>query len=246
MFRQVFQFPLLSRRHLKPVGLVVCLLSFASGCGLANQGLNSKGVQYFQQGRHQEALRTFEEVVTNDPLNTDGHYNLAATYHRLALEKQDSKLLAQSEQLYRQCLHLDSNNADGYRGLAVLMMQSGRREQAYQLLEDWASKAPGSAEPQVELARLYDEGDQLDEAELHLQKALSVDSNNPRAWTALAHLRERDGDMPNALAHYQRSYILDNRQPLVATRIASINRSLRLDQDGSRTRMVDAGDEFVR
>ena len=124
MFRQVFQFPLLSRRHLKPVGLVVCLLSFASGCGLANQGLNSKGVQYFQQGRHQEALRTFEEVVTNDPLNTDGHYNLAATYHRLALEKQDSKLLAQSEQLYRQCLHLDSNNADGYRGLAVLMMQS--------------------------------------------------------------------------------------------------------------------------
>ena len=59
-------------------------------------------------------------------------------------------------------------------------------------------------------------------------------------------MRERDGDMQNALAHYQRSYILDNRQPLVATRIASINRSLRLDQDGSRTRMVDAGDEFVR
>lgn len=205
-----------------------------------NHGLNNKGVQLFKQGKYQDALHKFQQVVSHDPGNTDGYYNLAATYHRLAMDGNNRQILTQSEHLYLRCLSMAPNHTDAHRGLAVLLVQSGHKQQAYELLENWVEKYPQSANAQVELARLHDEDGETGQAEVHLQKALSIDTNNARAWTALAHLREREGDLPNALAHYQRSYILDNGQPTVATRIASLNRSLRLDDADDGTRMVDS------
>jgi Tfp pilus assembly protein PilF len=206
-----------------------------------NHGLNNKGVQLFKQGKFQDALHKFQQVVSHDPGNTDGYYNLAATYHRLAMNGNNRQMLTQSEHLYHRCLGMAPNHVDAHRGLAVLLVQSGRKQQAYQLLENWVAESPRSANAQVELARLHDEDGETGQAEVHLQQALSIDTDNARAWTALAHLREREGDLPNALAHYQRSYILDNQQPTVATRIASLNRSLRLDNSGDGTRMVESG-----
>ena len=205
-----------------------------------NHGLNNKGVQLYKQGKYQDALHKFQQVVSHDPGNTDGYYNLAATYHQLAIDGNNRQMLTQSEHLYQRCLGMAPNHLDAHRGLAVLLVQSGRKQQAYQLLENWVIKSPRSANAQVELARLHDEDGETGQAEVHLQQALSIDTSNTRAWTALAHLREREGDLPNALAHYQRSYILDNQQPTVATRIASLNRSLRLDESGDDTRMVDS------
>jgi tetratricopeptide (TPR) repeat protein len=213
---------------------------------MANHGLNNKGVQLFQQGKYQDALHKFQHVVDHDPGNTDGYYNLAATYHRLAMESNNRQMLTQSEHLYLRCIDMAPNHVDAHRGLAVLLAQTSRKQQSYELLEAWVKRSPQSAEAQVELARLHDEDGEIDQAELHLQNALSIDTSLPRAWTALGHLREREGDLPNALAHYQRSYILNNRQPILETRIASLNRSLRLDDTEDGTRMVDSGENSRR
>ena len=205
-----------------------------------NHGLNNKGVQLFKQGKYQDALHKFQQVVSFDPGNTDGYYNLAATYHQLAMDGNNRQMLTQSEHLYQRCLQMAPNHSDAHRGLAVLLVQSGHKKRAYELLEKWVEDYPQSANAQIELARLHDEDGETGQAEVHLQKALSLDTNNARAWTALAHLREREGDLPNALAHYQRSYILDNEQVTVATRIASLNRSLRIEDGEDSTRMVDS------
>ena len=70
------------------VGLFVTglLLALSAGCSsFAARAQNAEGVRLFEQARYQEALQQFQEATYADWSNPDGHYNLAATYHRLGL-----------------------------------------------------------------------------------------------------------------------------------------------------------------
>ncbi len=198
----------------------------ACGCSVASHGQNAQGVAYYQQGRYQEALRNFESAVANDPLNADGYYNLAATYHRMGRVSGNENELKQAETLYNQCLDKDENHRDCYRGLAVLLAEEGRSDEAFRLLEGWSRKYPTASTPKVELARLSEEFGRYDVAQEHLQDALQTDPNDPRALAALARLRERSGNPTQALAIYQRSLWNNRFQPEVAARVSTLQTAL--------------------
>lgn len=196
------------------------------GCSIAAHGQNAQGVANYQQGRYQEALRNFETAVANDPQNADGYYNLAATYHRMGRVSGNENELKQSEALYNQCLDKDENHRDCYRGLAVLLAEEGRSDEAYRLLEGWSRRYPSESTPKVELARLSEEFGRYDVAQEHLQDALQTNPHDHRALAALARLRERAGDPNQALAIYQRSLWNNPSQPEVAARINTLHTAL--------------------
>lgn len=198
----------------------------ACGCSVASHGQNAQGVADYQQGRYQEALRNFESAVANDPLNADGYYNLAATYHRMGRVSGNENELKQAETLYNQCLDKDENHRDCYRGLAVLLAEEGRSDEAFRLLEGWSRRYPTASTPKVELARLSEEFGRYDVAQEHLQDALQTDPNDPRALAALARLRERSGNPTQALAIYQRSLWNNRFQPDVAARVSTLQTAL--------------------
>ncbi len=223
---------------------LIALLVSLAGCGMSAHGLNTQGVKFFRQGQYQAALGQFQRAMTADPYNADGYYNTASAYHREGIERKDRQLLEQSETLYNQCLDFDPNHVECHRGLAVLLIQTDRKAAAFEFMKNWAIQNPKNAEARIELARLHHEAGDRETASLQLQQALTLDSRNPRAWTAMGHLRDESGDTAQALANYQRSFALNREQPAVAHRIAAISQSLKntdtTTTDGD-TRMVNSG-----
>jgi len=229
--------------------LVGAALLLAAGCGgLTSQGRNAEGVRLFQQARYQEALREFQEANYADPSNADTYYNLAATFHRLGAVENDPSYFDQAEQFYHMCLDRDEGHVDCYRGLAVLLAEQGRTDDAFRLLEGWTSRQPNSPDARIELARLSAEyGDRV-AAKEHLLAALNIDPYNDRANKALGKIREDLGDYSQALANYERSLQRNQFQPEVAARVASLRSSLRTSTNatGDSTRLVDRPAETLR
>ena len=175
--------------------LVGTFLVAASGCGMIAQNRNAAGIRY---------------------------YNLGAVAHLQGFQTRNNAQIGQAESLYRQCLSINPNHVDCHRGLAVLLAQTQRIDQAFEVTKNWCVTSPQSADARVELARLYEEYGDLRTAELQLQQALQIDLNNPRVHASLGSVKEKMGDLPQALANYQRSYTLNTFQPGVPERIASL------------------------
>jgi len=230
--------------------LAGCTLALATGCAdFSAQGRNAEGVRLFSQGRYHEALRQFQEGTYTDPISPDGYYNLAATYHRLGVVENRRSDLDQAENYYNQCLDRDPNHADCYRGLAVLLAEQGRNQEAFRLLEGWADRNPAAADAKIELARLFQEYGDRTAAKDHLIEAVQADPDNPRALAALGKVREDMGEPGQALVDYQRSLWYDRFQPQVASRIAALRSTTPTPLSGGpdgATRLVDKQSPSLR
>ena len=224
-------------------------VSAGSGCQMAANGYNLQGKRLFEQGQRQAALQEFQRAVSADPKNADAYYNLAATMHQEGKMQGDKTMLAQAETLYNQCLDYAPDHVDCHRGLAVLLVETGRQDRAFKLLENWAMRSPNIAAARVELARMYEEFGDAETAKLHLVQAIKVDEHNSRAHAALGRLREQSGDYAQALANYQRATNQNNPPPGVTDRIAALNQAvlggINVTVPGG-TRTVDAGSPSTR
>ncbi len=197
----------------------------AAGCHVAADGYNAQGVRDFRQGNYVSAMQRFQQAAQYDPRNADAYYNMAATLHRQGIQTGNREQLNQAELLYNQCLDLEKDHADAYRGLAVLLNETNRPDKAFKLLKNWVATSPYLADARIELARVYEEYGDIATAKIHLQEAINLDQTNARAWSAMAHVREREKDYAQALANYQRAYSLQST-PQVAERIAALTQAL--------------------
>jgi len=209
------------------------LLVAAPGCQWAASGQNATGARLYEQGQYSAAMQQFQKVIATDPNNADGYYNLAATKHRLGLQRNDAEMLGQAEALYNQCLDHAPNHVECHRGLAVLLIDTGRPDRAFALMKNWASQNPNFAEPRIELARLYEEANDSDTALKYLEDAVQKDANSSRAWLALGRLREQSGDYVQAVQNYQRSLAINNMQPFATERVAALNRQISANYEAS-------------
>ncbi len=148
-------------------------------------------------------------------------------------------MLKQAETLYNQCLDQDANHPECHRGLAVLLVETGRSDRAFTLLKNWVIRAPESEDARIELARLYDEFDDRSSAQRQLEYALTINPRSPRLLIALGHLREESGDYAQALVDYRRALEVNPRMPQVSGRVAALQSRLGaaapLDAGGTRT-----------
>ncbi len=209
--------------HALGFSLLAVVLVGVAGCGEFNaQSRNAEGVRLYQQARYQEAAKQFQEASYADANSPDSYYNLAATYHRIGKIEHRQSDLDQAESYYNLCLDRNDNHTDCYRGLAVLLSEEGRKEDAFRLIEGWVQRQPGSADAKIELARLNDEFGNRQVAKDCLIDALAIQPDNARALTALGKIREDTGDKAQAVANYQRSLSCDSRQPQVASRLAAL------------------------
>lgn len=220
-----------------------------SGCGWMSAGENSEGVRLFQTGNYDGAASDFREAMQNDPNNPNSYYNLAAYYHRQGKLLQKPTDTAQAESYYRQCLDHNPNHVECRRGLAVLLVEQGRSEEAFKMLEDWSTENPTLAAPKIELARMFEEFGDKKSATEYLTAALTVSPNDPRALAALGRLREDSGDVNQALANYQRALMVDRNQPELAQRVNALQAAGVTGapyQTAGGTRLVAAPDATFR
>lgn len=202
---------------------LVAVAAAATGCSnLASQSANVEGVRLYQQGNYQMASDRFQRAIAQDPKSPEGYYNLAAALHKTGTLYNRPADLQQAETLYNQSLERAPNHAECHRALAVLLTETGRQEEAFRLMNNWAAASPQLAAPKVELARLLEEVGQPEQAKAQLVNALTVEPHNARALTALGRLRDQSGERDQALANYQRSLALNRYQPEVAARVAQL------------------------
>lgn len=205
------------------VSLLALAAIVAVGCNNFDaQARNAEGVRLFQQARYHDALQQFQEANYADARNVDAYYNLAATYHRLGTVEQSDTYLRQAESYYQMALARDENHPEAHRGLAVLLVDSGRTNEAFSLLNAWVARSPGTPDAKIELARLCQEFGDHENAKSRLTEAIALDPGNARAWTALGHLREQLGEHGAAMHDYQQSLAHNRFQPEVAARVASL------------------------
>jgi Tfp pilus assembly protein PilF len=213
------------RRAIARLTIACAVLSLGGslgGCGLATYQSNASGVQLFQQGNYDAAARRFQQTIADDPSFADGYYNLASTHHRLWKTRGTQSDAQQAEQLYRLCIDRNPEHREAYRGLAVLMNEQGRSQEAFTLVSNWATRSAKPAEARVELAMLYEEYGDLANAQSRLREAIEIDPGNARAFGELAALQERLGDSQQALTNYARSFDLDKSQTQIEQRIAAL------------------------
>jgi Tfp pilus assembly protein PilF len=221
---------------------LVCVLGlFFVGCTSHNK--NTEGLRYLGQARYNDAKIAFETALKADPNNPDTYYNLASTYHQSAKvslqigQVADAQLqYDQAVRNYQLCLEKAPNHTEAYRGLAVLYIETQNADAAFNLLINWYNTNVTSAEPKIELARLYQEFAQisqiqnrpeiakecLDSATKMLQSALAIDPDNYRVFRALGYLKEQSGDIQGAIADYQRSFQVNPQQKDIENRIAAL------------------------
>ena len=204
---------------------------FTAGCGLSATGTNMQGKQLFEQGQYAQAIEMFQRSISADPRNADGYYNMATAYYYLGKQQKNTAWTQQADQLYRQALNLDPNFVDAYRGLSATLIDEGRTQEAFQLVENWRVQQPQSAEPSIELARLYREAGDSAAATQLLADALQIDGDNARALKAMGMMREESGDYSLALQNYMRSYEANSSQTDVAQKIASLQGATRTAQN---------------
>jgi Tfp pilus assembly protein PilF len=214
-----------SRQSVPLACTLAVAVSFILGCSTTGDLHNMDGARLFQQGNYQVALQRFHQAVASSPQNPDAYYNLASTLHRIGTQTNDSETLKRAETVYNQCLDLNDNHVECRRALAVLLVETGREESAFKLMNNWVAQRPDLADPRIELARLYEEFGDVEKAKLNLNQAVLVDQRNSRAWAALGRIREQAGEQEQALANYQRSMSINPQQPAVGARIASLNRT---------------------
>ncbi|MBN1911107.1 MAG: tetratricopeptide repeat protein [Pirellulales bacterium] len=205
------------------LGLALLALAVLAGCNSWDcRALNGAGVRQVQQGRYQVAMAKFQEAIQKDPKDPDGYYNMAYCYYQLGLQNHRQEDFNQAERLYNACLDRAPDHVECHRGLAVLLAEENRKEEAFRLLERWIDRNPTSADAKVELARLMEEMNRPKEAREQLSRALELAPTHSRALAASARLREQSGDTQEALALYQRSLESNPSQPEVAARVASL------------------------
>jgi tetratricopeptide (TPR) repeat protein len=223
----VFDFKSRSRRFRSPAGQflawalgVLCVVG--SGCTMLSDSQNQQGVRMYEQAYYQGALERFQQAIQTDPSNPDAYYNLARTHHQLGKLHNQPANMQQAESYYHQCLDHNPEYQDCYRALAVLLVEQGRSADAFKLVENWTARNPGSAAPRIELARLYEESGNRDQAKTQLIEAVAIDPANAVALAALGKLREESGETAQAVANYQRSLASNPSQPALAARVAQL------------------------
>jgi len=208
-------------------GLALLLLAMlAIGCNATTQRQNTIGRAAFERGDHNQAISSFQQALNRDPTDSDAYYNLAACYYKLGVEKQNKSYVEQAEQLYRQAIAHNDQHIDAHRGLAAMLIETGREKYAFDLLDGWRQRYPQSAEPLVELARLYQEyGDNRRATDL-LADALRNDSRNARALKAMGHVREIQGETQLAMENYLRALQVNGGDRDTAARVAYLQTQL--------------------
>lgn len=201
--------------------LFFCIL-VATGCNYSANKQNALGRNSYLNGQFSQAINQFQQALNADPRNSDALYNLGATYYTLGKQSRNNQYITQSEQLFRQAITNNDLHVEAHRSLAALLIETGRRQHAFDLLTTWRQRHPESAEPLIELASLYQEFGNRDQATNLLADALQVDGTNTRALKAMGFVREQQGQLNLALDNYLRSYQLDARQTDVATRINAL------------------------
>ena len=193
-------------------GLLLCLSGCINPVQERARFYNDDGVRLFAKGDYRDARDSFQAALACRPNDAGLLYNLGECYDRVG----DA---AKAEHYYQQCLQQESNHSSCRHALAVLLVRTGRKAEAENMLAAWLASQPKLAAALAEDGWLLHLSGDLPRAQARLQQALDLDPHDPRALTELARVYEELHRPDRALVLYERILQRDPKQADVAEHV---------------------------
>jgi Tfp pilus assembly protein PilF len=220
-FLPITEYERLARRKSVMQRLSFCLVLFASlaGCVSSNDErwriFNEDGVQLFAKGNYREALDSFDYALTLHSQDPVLLYNAAQCHDRLGEVKK-------AEELYVYCLQCDAKHGDARLALVALKYRTSRVADANQVIQDWLTHEPNSADSYVADAWRLRQEKAYPQAQARLQQALSIEPRNRRALTEMAILYEIQGIPERSFVLYENILQREPNQIEIAERLQQL------------------------
>jgi tetratricopeptide (TPR) repeat protein len=172
----------------------------------AVKGAFEQGVTLSNDGKHDEAIAKFQEVLVSAPKCVECYNNIGTVYAR----KQD---FPKAEEAFKKALEVNPQSADSYNGLAAVynaQKQFDKAAEASAQAQKLAGEAGGTAGAGgAGASTVYNQGviawnaGKVPEAKKLFEQAVQLDPKLADAhyWLGMATLNE--GKMPEAAKHFE-------------------------------------------
>ena len=149
-----------------------------------------------QEGKTEQALSRYREILSQDPYNPYVLTNLGLIY-------QQTGNLKEAISLYEKAMESDPKFVAAAQNLGVAWLKAGNSEEAARWLERTLALQPDNANALVNLGILYKRRGNREMARQSLKKAWTLNNRLPEASYNLARLEEEAGNIPEAYKYYQ-------------------------------------------
>ena len=186
-----------------PANRITAALPFP---GTLHQGVFSRndftyGVAMFQHGYLDQAVESFEQVISRQPDDAEAHYNLGT----LNLRRQD---FAQARQHLKRTLELKPNYPEAWNNLGMLAAQEGHPDEAVQSFQQSLAERPAYTTALLNLGNLYRHERSFAEAETYLTRALALQPDDPEANYSTGMLYAQQNQLDKAADYLQKAITL--------------------------------------
>ena len=228
--------------HAFRINFLACALFSAAlaGCSKSPAELQKKyqglGEHYLAEGKLNEAVIEFQNLLKINPRSPRGHFDLAQAYHKkgwliesVIQDREATKLdplmlpahMALAEYAVNSgqwnpakdeiasVLKIDPNNPEGWVLAGQRMLGLGREEEADRDLKRALSIKPGYPRGLVALGDLKRKQKKDKEAQEDYERALSADPSLGRALTGLGLLAQSQRDNPLAQTEFKKALSVD-------------------------------------
>jgi len=165
-----------------------------------------RGITLKSEGKASEALVFLQRAYREDPENLSVLYHLADCLRVLG-----DTMSAMS--YYRRAIEVDPGAADAVAHLAILTFDSGRRDEAFALLDEGLRQKPESFALLMTYGDLrLDSGDAA-AAEGFYERAAEVEPKRADPWIGLAQAAQAAGRTTEAESRWKRAQAIDPQHP---------------------------------
>jgi Flp pilus assembly protein TadD len=167
-----------------------------------------RGITLQSEGKPREALVYLQRAYRDDPSNFTVLYHLANCLRVLG-----DAVSAMS--YYQKSIEIFPAGAEAYSHLAILQFENGRREEAFQVLEEGLRHSPRSFALLLTSGDLHLETGDASTAARDYKRAAESEPKRAEPWIGLAQAAEMQGRKEEAEAHWMRAMQINPQHPLI-------------------------------
>ena len=175
----------------------------------------AQGMAHYEQGRLQQAIRMFTQIVHAIP-------GFAPAHHMLGLIAFQAGQFDPAIQALTQAVKLQPENAHFLTNFTEILRSAGQLEQAREIGQRAVRLAPGSAAAHSNLGLVYyDQGD-LDQAQASQDRALALAPEFDRAINNLGSIARDRGNREEAVRQYEKALRINPNSAETANNLISV------------------------
>jgi tetratricopeptide (TPR) repeat protein len=186
---------------------------------------------YREKGRYKKAIECYEEIIRNNPDDTDVLISLGDVYITIGRYTKAIEVLEKAFQVkpnsinvcfrladtygrlgdsdraaeyYQKCLYLFPNSAKACKNLGYIYADKGNYDKAIEFFQKFIQLNPNNGNVYRSLGHIYNEKGDYDKAIELFQKSIQLNPSNADAYCSLGYIYSEKSDYDKAIEFFQK------------------------------------------